>query len=68
MKAHALKKRTVALVENGSWAPTSGKQMREVLSGLQNMNVLENTVSIRSALNADTREQLRELARALAEN
>lgn len=67
IKAHALKKRTVALVENGSWAPTSGKQMREVLSGLQNVNVLENTVSIRSALNTDTREQLRELARQLAE-
>ena len=67
VKAHALKKRTVALAENGSWAPTAGKQMREILSGLQNMNVLENTVSIRSALNADTREQLRELARALAE-
>ena len=67
VKAHALKKRTVALVENGSWAPTSGKQMREILSGLQNMNVLENTVSIRSALNDDTREQLRELARQLAE-
>jgi len=67
VKAHALKKRTVALVENGSWAPTSGKQMREVLSGLQNVNVLENTVSIRSALNTDTREQLRELARQLAE-
>lgn len=67
IKAHALKKRTVALVENGSWAPTSGKQMREVLSGLQNVNVLEKTVSIRSALNTDTREQLRELARQLAE-
>jgi len=31
------------------------------------VNVLENTVSIRSALNTDTREQLRELARQLAE-
>jgi len=67
IKAHALKKRAVALAENGSWAPTSGKQMRELLSGLQNVNVLENTVSIRSALNTDTREQLRELARQLAE-
>jgi len=67
LKAHALKKRTVALVENGSWAPTAGKQMREILSGLQQMNVLENTVSIRSAVNADTREQLREMAGLLAE-
>ena len=67
IKAHALKKRTVALLENGSWAPTAGKQMREILSGLQNMNVLENTVSVRSAVNGDTRGQIREMARQLAE-
>ena len=67
VKAHALKKRTVALVENGSWAPTAGKQMREILSSLQQTNVLESTVSIRSAVNADTRGQLRQLARDLAE-
>ncbi len=67
INAHALKKRTVAIAENGSWAPTSGKQMREILSGLQNINLLENTVSIRSAVNENTREQLREMARQLAE-
>lgn len=67
IKAHSLKKRTVALVENGSWAPTAGKQMREVLSGLQNVNVLENTVSIRSAVNDEKRAQLCELARVLAD-
>ena len=67
IRAHALKKRTVALLENGSWAPTAGKQMREILSGLQNMNVLENTVSVRSAVNSDTRGQIREMARQLAE-
>ena len=68
IKAHALKKRTIALAENGSWAPTSGKQMREILSGLQNISLLESTVSIRSAVNADTRKQLREMARQLADN
>ena len=67
VKAHALKKRTVALVENGSWAPTAGKQMREILSSMQQTAILENTVSIRSALNEDTRAQLRELAKQLAE-
>ena len=66
IKAHSLKKRTVALAENGSWAPTAGKQMREILSGLQNMNILENTVSIRSAVNDEKRGQLRELAQMLA--
>lgn len=67
LKAHALKNRTVALAENGSWAPTAGKQMREILSGMQNMNVLESTVSIRSAVNDATLAQLQEMARQLAE-
>ncbi len=67
LKAHALKKRTVALVENGSWAPTSGKQMREILSGLQHTAILEPTVSLRSAVNDAIREQLRELAQQLAD-
>ena len=67
LKAHALKQRTVALAENGSWAPTAAKQMREILSGMQNLHLLDGTVSIRSSLNAGTREQLREMARQLAE-
>ncbi|MDD6040950.1 MAG: FprA family A-type flavoprotein [Clostridia bacterium] len=67
LKAHALKQRTVALAENGSWAPTAAKQMREILSGMQNLHLLDGAVSIRSSLNAGTREQLREMARQLAE-
>ena len=68
LKAHALKKRKMALVENGSWAPTAGKQMREILFALQQTNVLENTVSVRSAVNDETRQQLRELAAKLMED
>lgn len=67
LKAHALQDRTVALVENGSWAPSAGKQMREILSSMKNMRVLEPVPTIRSALAADTREALTDLARQLAE-
>ena len=48
--AHNLQNRTIAIVENGSWAATSGGLMRELLGKLKNMTILENTVSIKSAL------------------
>ena len=67
IKAHALKNRTVAIAENGSWAATAGKQMREMLAGLKDVNVLDGAVTVRSALNDDTTAALRELAKALAE-
>lgn len=67
LKAHALQNRTVALCENGSWAPVAGKLMRDTLSTLKNVTVLENAVSIRSAGATDTEEALRALAKALYE-
>lgn len=66
LKAHMLKNRTVALAENGSWGPTAGRQMRELLGTMKDMNVLEPTVSIRSALKDETRAQLEALACELA--
>ncbi len=48
--AHNIQNRTVALVENGSWAPTSGKQMREMLAKCKNLTVLEEVVSVKSTL------------------
>lgn len=50
LAAHNIQNRTVAFVENGSWAATSGKLMKEILSSCKNMNFIENTVSIKSAL------------------
>ena len=50
MKALGLQNRTVALVENGSWAPVSGKLMREMLGELKGFQVLEPVVSLKSAL------------------
>ena len=50
LAAHNIQNRTVAFVENGSWAATSGRLMREILSGCKKMTVLEQTVSLRSSL------------------
>ena len=48
--SHNIQNRTVALIENGSWAATAGKIMQEILAPCKNMTFLENKVSIKSAL------------------
>lgn len=62
LKAKNYQKRTVALIENGTWAPMAGKKMREMLEGMKDIKVLENTVTIRSAVKADTVSALDKLA------
>ena len=53
--------RTVAFVENGSWAPLAAKVMRSMLEDSKNLTFAENTVRILSALNDDSREQVEAL-------
>lgn len=55
----AFKNRTVALIENGSWAPLAAKVMKSMLEGCKNLNFIDTTVRIKSALNKESREQLR---------
>ena len=65
LKAKAYQKRIVGFVENGTWAPTAGKQMRAVFEGMKNIQMLEPTVTIRSTLNADSEAQMDALVDAL---
>ena len=53
MKALNLQNRTVALIENGSWASTSAKQMRAILETMKNITVMETSISVKSALRDD---------------
>ena len=57
--------RTVALMENGSWAPLAAKTMRGMLEGCRNLTFTETTVRILSALNEESREQVETLAAEL---
>ncbi len=54
--------RTIALIENGSWAPTAAKVMRARLESCKNITFAEPVVQIRSALNDESRAQLEALA------
>lgn len=67
IEAHSLKNRTVAFMENGTWAVTCGKQMKEIFAGLKGMNLLEDTVTIKSALADGQEAQVEKLAEAIAE-
>ena len=57
--------RTVAFMENGSWAPMAAKVMTRMLEGSKNLRFAENTVRILSALNETSRGQIAALAREL---
>ena len=54
--------RKVGIIENGSWAPISGKAMKAVLEGMKNITICENTVSIKSVAKAENIEQMKRLA------
>jgi len=57
--------RTVALIENGSWAPLAAKVMREMLEKSKNITYTDTTVRILSALSDDSRSQIEALAQEL---
>ncbi len=58
MAALGVKNRVFALAQNGTWAPVTGKLMSEKLSQLQNVTILENILTIKSALHAKDAEAL----------
>ena len=66
LKAHNLQNRTVAVIDNGTWAATAGKQMREIVGVMKNMTVLENGVSLKSSVKETQRAELEALADTLA--
>ncbi len=68
LAAHNIQNRTVGIVENGSWAPTSGGLMRSVLEKCKNMTFLENKVSIRSSVKDKDYEDILSLAQAIADS
>ena len=68
MKALNVQNRTVALMENGSWAPSSAKQVRALLDEMKGMEILEPVVTVKSALKEDSMNSLRELADTLVKS
>ena len=65
LKAKNYQKRTVGLMENGTWAPTAGKSMKAALEGMKELSIAEQMVTIKSALKPNDISQLEALAEEL---
>ena len=61
-KSKAYQNRTVGFIENGSWAPMSGKLMKEQMAAMKNINIIEDVVTVKSALKAADEAKLEGLA------
>ncbi len=60
--------KTVALIENGSWAPMAAKTMKKMLEGCKNIEFTDTTVKIMSALNDTSKQQIEDLAEELCKD
>lgn len=68
MKALAVQNRTVAVLDNGSWAPAAGRLMIKELEEMKNLQILDMKLSIKSALKQDREEELEAFAKQIADS
>lgn len=67
LAAHNIQNRTVAFVENGSWAPTSGKLMRQIIEGCKDMTILNETLTLKSSLAPGQLAEIDALVKAISD-
>lgn len=65
MKALNLQNRTMALIENGSWAPASARQMRSLLGELKQIELLEPVITVKSAIKKENLDELLQLKESI---
>ncbi len=65
LKAKAFQKRTVGIIENGSWAPTAAKTMKDLLAQMQKIEIIEPAVTIRTTMKEADVQGLEKLAEEL---
>ncbi len=65
LKTRNYQKRKVAIVENGSWAPSAGKTMKSILQEMKDIDIVEPIITIESTVKDKTKTELEELAKSL---
>ena len=68
LAAHNIQNRTVAIIENGSWAPTSGGLIRETMEKCKDITILDATVSLKSSVKAEQLTEIDKLADMIYES
>lgn len=62
LKSKNYQNRTVALIENGTWAPNAIKCMKEIINEMKNINIIDQTITIKTKLSEENRKELELLA------
>ena len=65
LKGKNYQKRKIAIIENGTWAPSAAKKMLEILEGMKDITICEKIITIRSRMNDKNKQEMRELAKEL---
>ena len=65
LKERNYQKRKVAIIENGSWAPSAGRCMKKMLQEMKNLDIIEPTITIKSTMNEQNVEEMNKLAEGL---
>ncbi len=62
LKERNYQNRKIGIIENGSWAPSAGKSMRNILQEMKDINIVEPSITIKSKMKQETIEQMKKLA------
>ena len=68
LKDRNYQKRTVGIIENGSWAPSAGRGMKAIIGEMKDINLVEPMVTIKSRMNEENRKQMESLAEEILKN
>ncbi|MBE5935221.1 MAG: FprA family A-type flavoprotein [Lachnospiraceae bacterium] len=59
--------RTLAIIENGTWAPTAARKMKEIIATMKDINLIEDVITIKSSMSEVNLEQMKGLAQILVD-
>lgn len=66
LKERNYQKRTVAIIENGSWAPSAGRCMKQIIEEMKDIKIIEPIITIKSTMDEENMEQMKELANTMS--
>ena len=66
LKERNYQKRTVAIIENGSWAPSAGRCMKQIIEEMKDIKIIEPIITIKSTMDEENVEQMKELANTMS--
>ncbi len=66
MKALTVQNKKIAVIENGTWAATTGKQIKDIVSTLKNVEIIGDTITVKSALKDNQEKELEQLADSIS--